>query len=65
MEKRRLRAAAGRKRFAPAVVLLGWTRSGRPVASIPLRSPDAIEARVKIWRRKGYRVSTLVEWDFM
>lgn len=65
MEKRRLRAPLDRRRMAPAVVLLGWTKSGRPVASIPLRSPEAIEARAKIWRRKGYRVSTMVEWDFL
>ena len=65
MDKRRLRAGPLRRRLAPAVVLLGWTAKGRPVASIPLRSQEAVQARIKTWRRKGYRVSTLVEWDFI
>lgn len=64
-ERRKLRAPRDRKRLAPATVLLGWTKTGRPVSSLPLRSVEAIENRVKTWKKKGYRVATLVEWDFM
>ena len=65
MERRKLLAGPRRRKLAPAVVLLGWTKTNRPVASIPLRSPEAVQARIKTWQRKGYRVSTLVEWDFI
>ena len=49
----------------PATVLLGWTKTGRPVSSLPLRTPLAVENRIKTWKRKGYKVSSLVEWDFV
>jgi hypothetical protein len=63
--KRRLKASVNRKRRPPATVLLGWTPMGRPVASLPLRSPVAVQLRIRTWRRKGYVVSSLVEWDFI
>lgn len=63
--KRRLKAPIERKRMIPATVLLGWTKAGRPVSSLPLRNPLAIENRIRTWKRKGYKVSTLVEWDFV
>lgn len=63
--KRRLKAPISRKRRYPASVLLGWTPRGTPVASLPLRSPVAVQARVRIWQRKGYRVSAVVEFDFI
>lgn len=62
---RRLRAPKQRRRLAPAKVLIGWTANGRPVASIPVRSAEAVEARIRHWKRKGYRVSGVVEWDFI
>lgn len=62
---RKLKAPKTRKRINAAKVLIGWTNKGRPVASIPVRSPEAIEARIRHWRRKGYRVSGVVEWDFI
>lgn len=63
--KRRLKAPINRKRQVPATVLLGWTKTGRPVSSLPLRTPLAIENRIRTWKRKGYRVSSVVEWDFI
>ena len=63
--KRRLQAPLDRKRMIPATVLLGWTKTGRPVSSLPLRTPLAVENRIKTWKREGYKVSSLVEWDFV
>lgn len=63
--KRRLKAPVERRRLDPASVLLGWTSKNRPVSSLPLRSPEAVQARIKTWRKKGYRVATVVEWDFI
>ena len=63
--KRKILAPRDRRRMLPATVLLGWTSTGRPVSSLPLRTSLAVQNRIKTWRRKGYRVSSLVEWDFM
>jgi hypothetical protein len=35
------------------------------VASIPLVTPAAVERRILIWRKKGYKVSAVIEFDFM
>lgn len=62
---RRLKAPVSRKRMPRATVLLGWSMNGRPVASIPLVTPAAVERRIVIWRKKGYKVSAVIEFDFM
>ena len=63
---RRLKAPITRKRMPyRATVLLGWSSLGRPVSSLPMVTAAAVERRIKLWKRKGYRVSTIVEWDFM
>jgi hypothetical protein len=62
---RRLKAPVERKRMPRATVLLGWSGNGRPVASIPLVTAVAVERRIVIWRKKGYKVSVVVEFDFM
>ena len=63
--KRRVQAPLNRKRMVPATVLVGWTKTGRPVSSLPLRNPEAIQNRIRTWKRKGYKVSSLIEWDFV
>ena len=62
---RRLKAPITRKRMPRASVLLGWSSHGRPVASIPLVTALAVERRILIWRKKGYKVSAVVEFDFI
>lgn len=52
-----------KKNVKKAKVLLGWTPRGKPVASIPVYSHEAIDSRIRIWRNKGYVVSSVVEWD--
>jgi hypothetical protein len=52
-----------KKLVKKAKVLLGWTPRGKPVASIPVYSSEAINDRIQIWRSKGYIVSSVVEWD--
>lgn len=64
LETRRLRSTNPKKRFKLALVLLGWTPKGKPVASIPVHSQKALEERIRIWKYKGYKVSTIIEWDF-
>lgn len=62
---RRLKAPITRKRMPRATVLLGWSEVGRPVASIPMVSEGAVQRRIVIWKRKGYRVSAVIEYDFL
>jgi len=62
---RRLKAPITRKRMPRATVLLGWSSNGRPVASIPMVTAAAVERRVIIWRKKGYKVSVVIEYDFL
>jgi hypothetical protein len=62
---RRLKAPITRKRMPRATVLLGWSLNGRPVASIPLVTAASVERRILIWRKKGYKVSAVVEFDFI
>jgi hypothetical protein len=64
LETRRLRADSKRRRIRLALVVLGWTPRGKPVASIPVHSHKALEERIRIWRYKGYKISTVIEWDF-
>lgn len=48
----------------PAYVVVGWTPKGKPVASIPLTTREGAERRLTTWRRKGYKISAVLEFDF-
>ena len=49
----------------PAYVIVGYTPKGRPVASLPLTTREGAEKRLTTWRRKGYRISAVLEFDYV